>query len=93
MTLWLLGNTEKHKKYMLTDIGDEGSMELYTSESSDPKYIDEKRCSFVGFILSAGHNFVVNEIVDVMMRFGETEVEIKAYQPKSNTISSYYLGQ
>ena len=88
-----VGEYRKAEKYMLTDIEDEGSMELYTSESSDPKYIDEKGCSFVGYILSAGHNFVVNEIVDVMMRLGETEVEIKAYQPKSNTISSYYLGQ
>ena len=88
-----VGEYRKAEKYMLTEIEDEGSMELYTSESSDPKYIDEKGCSFVGYILSAGHNFVVNEIVDVMMRFGETEVEIKAYQPKSNTISSYYLGQ
>ncbi|XP_078341043.1 heat shock 70 kDa protein 12A-like isoform X2 [Crassostrea virginica] len=88
-----VGEYRKAEKYMLTDIEDEGSMELYTSESSDPKYIDEKGCSFVGYILSAGHNFVVNEIVEVMMRFGETEVEIKVYQPKSNTISSYYLGQ
>ena len=40
----------------------------------------------------AVHNFVVNEIVDVIMGFEETEVEIKAHQPKSNTISSYYLG-
>ena len=78
---------------MLIDIGDEGSIELYTSESSDPKYVDEKGSSFVGYILSAVHNFVVNEIVDVMMGFEETEVEIRAHQPKSYTISSYYLGQ
>ena len=88
-----VGEYRKAETYMLTDIEDEGSIALFTSESSDPKYVDEKGCSFVGFILSAGHNFEVNEIFDVMMRFGETEVEIKAYQPKSNTISSYYLGQ
>nr|XP_022299846.1 heat shock 70 kDa protein 12A-like [Crassostrea virginica] len=88
-----VGEYRKAETYMLTDIEDEGSIALFTSESSDPKYVDEKGCSFVGFILSAGHNFVVNEIFDVMMRFGETEVEINAYQPKSNTISSYYLGQ
>ena len=88
-----VGEYRKPEKYMLTNIGHEGSIKLYTSVSSDPKYVDEKGCSFVGYVLTAGHNFVVNEIVDVMMRFGETEVEIRAYQPKSNTIVSYYLGQ
>ena len=78
---------------MLTDIGNERSIELYTSESSDPKYVDEKVSAFVGYILSAVHNFVVNEIVDVMIGFEETVVKIKAHKPKSNTIFSYYLGQ
>ena len=78
---------------MLTDTGLEGDIELYTSESSDPKYVDEIGCSFVGYILSAGHDFVVNEIVEVKMRFGETEVEIEAHQPDSMKTVNYYLGQ
>ena len=88
-----VGEYRKAETYELTDIGVEGSMELFTSESSDPKYIDEIGSSFVGYILPAGHDFVVNETVDVMMRFGETEVEIKAHQPSSNKTAIYYLGQ
>ncbi|XP_078341045.1 heat shock 70 kDa protein 12A-like isoform X2 [Crassostrea virginica] len=88
-----VGEYLKPVEYKLTRIGHEGSIELYTSASSDPKYVDEKGCSFVGYILSAGHGFLPNEPVNVMMRFGETEVEIKAYQPKTKKTAVYYLGQ
>ena len=88
-----VGEYRKAEKYSLTDNGHEGSIELYTSVSSDPKYVVEKGCSFVGNILSAGHDFLLNENIEVMMRFGETEVEIKAHQPKSNKTATYYLGQ
>ena len=88
-----VGEYRKAEKYMLTDTGLEGDIELYTSESSDPKYVDEIGCYFVGNILSAGHDFVVNEIVEVKMRFGETEVEIEAHQPNSMKTVTYYLGQ
>ncbi|XP_078340961.1 heat shock 70 kDa protein 12A-like [Crassostrea virginica] len=88
-----VGEYRNPVEYKLTRIGHEGSIELYTSASSDPKYVDEIGCSFVGYILSAGHNFLVNEIVDVMMRFGETEVEIRAHQPKTEKTVVYYLGQ
>ena len=80
-------------KYKLTRIGHEGSIELYTSTSSDPKYVDERGCCFVGYILSAGHGFLPNETVNVMMRFGETEVEIRAHQPITKKTTVYYLGQ
>ena len=79
-----VGEYRAEREYTLTKIGYEGNLELYTSISSDPKYVDEKGCSFVGYILSAGHGFLVHETVNVMMRFGETEVEIKAHQLKNN---------
>ena len=41
-----------------------------------PKFIDEKGSFSVGYILSTGHGFHVNETLNVMMRFGETEIEI-----------------
>ena len=64
-----VGEYQKSVKCKLTRIGHEGSIELYTSASSDPKYVDEKGCCFVGYILSAGHGFLLNETVNVMMRF------------------------
>ena len=73
-----VGEYRKAEQYKLTKIGHEGSIELYTSVSSDPKYVDEEGCSFVGHILSAGHNF---------------KTQVEAHQPKSNTVASYYLGQ
>ncbi|XP_022297241.2 heat shock 70 kDa protein 12A-like [Crassostrea virginica] len=88
-----VGEYRKSVEYKLTRIGPEGSIELYTSASSDPKYVDEKGCCFVGYILSAGHGFLLNETVNVMMRFGETEVEIRAHQPKTGKTAVYYLGQ
>ena len=48
---------------------------------------------FVGYILSAGHGFLVHETVNVMMRFGETEVEIRTHQTKTENTAIYYLGQ
>nr|XP_022296996.1 heat shock 70 kDa protein 12A-like [Crassostrea virginica]XP_022296997.1 heat shock 70 kDa protein 12A-like [Crassostrea virginica] len=88
-----VGEYRAEREYFLTKIGYEGNLELYTSVSPDPKYVDEKGCSFVGYILTAGHGFLVHETVNVMMRFGETEVEIKAHQPKTNKTAIYYLGQ
>nr|XP_022300657.1 heat shock 70 kDa protein 12A-like [Crassostrea virginica] len=88
-----VGEYRKSVEYKLTRIGHEESIELYTSASSNPKYVDEKGCCFVGYILSAGHGFLLNETVNVMMRFGETEVEIKAHQSKTEKTVVYYLGQ
>ena len=88
-----VGEYRKEKQFYMRNLGRNGNFDLYTSVSDDPKYVDEKGCSFVGHILSAGHGFLLNETVNVMMRFGETEVEIKAHQPKSNKTAIYYLGQ
>ena len=88
-----VGEYRKTEIFSLNKIGRKGNLKLYTSVSSDPKYVDEKGCSSVGYILSAGHGFLQNENVEVMMRFGETEVEIKAHQPKSKKTAIYYLGQ
>ena len=53
-----VGEYRKAEKYMLTDTctGLEGDIELYTSESANPKYVDEIRSSFVSYILSSGHD-------------------------------------
>nr|XP_022297405.1 heat shock 70 kDa protein 12A-like [Crassostrea virginica] len=88
-----VGEYRKTENFLLNKIGHKGNLDLFTSVSSDPKYVDEKGCSFVGYILSAGHGFLLHENVEVMMRFGETEVEIKAHQPKSKKTAFYYLGQ
>ena len=37
--------------------------------------------------------FLVNETVDVMIRFAGTQDEIKAHQLKSMKTANYYLGQ
>ena len=56
-----------------------------------PKFIDEKGSFSVGYILSAGHGFHVNETLNVMMRFGETEIEIGAHHPKSKRTAIHFL--
>ena len=88
-----VGEYQDEYPFFLRKIGHKGNLELFTSVSDNPKYIDEKGSSSVGYILSAGHGFHVNETINVMMRFGETEIEIKAHQPKSNKTVNYFLGQ
>ena len=48
-----VGEYRKAEKYMLTDTctGLEGDIELYTSESANPKYVDEIRSSFLSYFL------------------------------------------
>lgn len=77
----------------MEEIGEMGNLSLFTSSNENPKYVDEVGCSFVGYILPAGHNFALNETIHVLMRFGETEIEIKAEQPSSGQTRFYYLGQ
>nr|XP_022297580.1 heat shock 70 kDa protein 12A-like [Crassostrea virginica] len=88
-----VGEYQHENPFFLRKIGHKGNLELFTSVSDNPRYIDEKGSSSVGYILSAGHGFRVNETINVMMRFGETEIEIKAHQPKSKKTAIYFLGQ
>lgn len=87
-----VGEYQKKKEYYLEDLQKNGSMPLYTSTSKDPKYVDEEGCSFVGYILSPGHNFLLKEDIEVMMCFGETEIKVHAHQPRSGKTAVYYLG-
>lgn len=84
---------QQEKFFTMEEIGEMGNLCLYTSLSENPKYVDEVGCSFVGYILHPGHNFALNETIHVMMRFGETEIEVKAEQPSSGQTRFYYLGQ
>lgn len=90
-----VGEYQFKKNYEMRDLGSKGNFSFYTSTSKDPKYTaaEEKECSFVGYLLPPGHSFLLNETVNIMIRFGETEIEIKAHQPKSGKTAIYYLGQ
>ena len=88
-----VGEYQNEKSFIIHTIGKDGNLHLYSSLKQNPKYVDEKECCFIGSILSPGHDFLSNETINVMMRFGETEIEIKAYQPKSDKTMRYYLGQ
>lgn len=88
-----VGEYQKERVFMLHKKVKHGDMKLYTSTEKNPKYVNENGCSFVGRILPPGHNFLLNETIHVMMRFGETEIEFKAHQPISNKTMVYYLGQ
>ena len=87
-----VGEYQQKKKYMIEEHFEDGNIELYTSTSENPKYVNEKGCTFVGNILTPGHNFSINEDIELMMCFGETEIKINAHQPKSGKTMVYYLG-
>ncbi|XP_056001684.1 heat shock 70 kDa protein 12A-like [Ostrea edulis] len=88
-----VGEYQKEEGYILRKIGSKGNLSLYSSTSENPKYIDEDGCSFIGYILPPGHKFLINEDTTVNMCFGETEIEFKAHQPKSQLTATYHLGQ
>lgn len=85
---------EYHQKngYMIHKICDDGNLKLFTTTNKNTKYVDEKGCSFVGYVLPKGHGFLLKEVMTVMLSFGETQVRIKVHQPKSNKTESYHLG-
>lgn len=56
-------------------------------------YVDEEGCFFIGYILTPGHGFLLNEDLFIKMCFGETEIEFNAHQPKSQKTATYYLAQ
>ncbi|XP_056000508.1 heat shock 70 kDa protein 12A-like [Ostrea edulis] len=88
-----VGEYQKKREYTLHGARSKGNLPLYSSTSKNPKYVDEDGCSFIGKILSPGHEFLLHEGVTVKMCFGETEIEFKVHQPKSQLTTSYYLGQ
>lgn len=88
-----VGEYQNENQYTIIRYGEKGNLELYTSTSKNPAYVDENNSSFIGHILSPGHSFLLNETIIVKMRFGETEIEINANQPKSQNTKRYYLGQ
>lgn len=88
-----VGEYQNENQYTMIRYGEKGNLELYTSTSKNPAYVDEKNSYFIGYTLSPGHSFLLNETIIVKMRFGETEIEINANQPKSQNTKRYYLGQ
>lgn len=88
-----VGQYQRKQKYYIEKFHKEGDIELYSSTTENPKYIDELGCSYIGCLLPKGHSFVLNEDIYVEMCFGETEIEFVAYQPKSKEKAVYYLGQ
>lgn len=88
-----VGEYQEEKPFIMHSYGEKGNLNLYASVSKNPQYVTDKGCFFIGCILSSGHNFLLNESVFIKMRFGETEIEFNAYQPKSKKSAVYYLGQ
>lgn len=88
-----VGEYQKEKKYNFHSKADATTMELYSSNEKNPKYVSDEGCYRIGNIVPNGHSFLQNESVLVKMRFGETEIEFNAYQPKSKQRAMYYLGQ
>ena len=86
------GEYHNANQYIIHKLGRDGNLKLYTSTNENTKYVDEKGCSFVGYILPKGHGFLLKETINVMLSFGETQVKIKVHQPKSNQTQSYHLG-
>lgn len=88
-----VGEYQGEGVYKLRDYGKYGDALLYSSTAENPTYVDEVNCFFIGYILSPGHCFLLKEDIIIKMRFGETEIEFNAYQPKSEKTAMYYLGQ
>lgn len=88
-----VGEYQNEKSYYIENRYKRGNIEIYSSTTQNPKYIYDQGCSYIGCILPNGHNFLLNENVFVKIRFGETEIEFYAYQPKSNQKAVYYLRQ
>lgn len=88
-----LGEYQNEKSYHIENRYKRGNIEIYSSTTQNPKYIYDQGCAYIGCILPNGHNFLLNENVFVKIRFGETEIEFYAYQPKGNQKAVYYLRQ
>lgn len=88
-----VGEYQKEKRYRIKGYVKSGSLRLYSTLSKNPKYVDEEGCFFIGCILSPDHDFILNEDIHIKMCFGETEIEFNAFQPKSQKMARYYLGQ
>lgn len=89
----IVGKYQNEEHYKIEERFQDGNLALYSSTSKNPKYTDEEGCFFIGIILKPGHNFLLNEDIVIKMRFGETEIEFNAHQPKSQKTAIYYLGQ
>lgn len=87
-----VGEYQKEKSYILHSYGRKGNFKLYASSSKNVEHVDDNGCFFIGYILSPGHKFILKESIIVKMRFGETEIEFNAHQPKSQQTSVYHLG-
>lgn len=87
-----VGEYQKEKSYILHNYGRKGNFKLYASSSKNVEHVDDNGCFCIGYILSPGHKFILKESIIVKMRFGETEIEFNAHQPKSQQTSVYHLG-
>lgn len=87
-----VGEYQKEKSYILHSYGRKGNFKLYASSSKNVEQVDDNGCFCIGYILSPGHKFILKESIIVKMRFGETEIEFNAHQPKSQQTSVYHLG-
>lgn len=87
-----VGEYQKEKSYILHSYGRKGNFKLYASSSKNVEHVDDNGCFCIGYILSPGHKFILKESIIVKMRFGETEIEFNAHQPKSQQTSVYHLG-
>lgn len=87
----IVGDYQQENRYLMESYSEDGNLPLYSS-LSNPKYIDEKGCNFIGYILPSGHDFLLNETINVQMHFGEPEIIFKAYQPKSGKSATFGLG-
>lgn len=88
-----VGEYQNEYDFYIEQYTEEGDLQLYSSTSTNPQYVDEEGCFAIGCILSPGHDFLLYEDIIVKMCFGETEIEFNAYQPKSQKTAKYYLGQ
>lgn len=87
-----VGEYQKEKSYILHSHGRKGNFKLYASSSKNVEQVDDNGCFCIGYILSPGHKFILKESIIVKIRFGETEIEFNAHQPKSQQTSLYHLG-
>lgn len=70
-----IGQYQRKQKFYIEKFHKEGDIELYSSTTENPKYIDELGCSYIGCLFPKGHSFLLNEDIYVEMCFGETEIE------------------
>lgn len=88
-----VGESQIEKRYRIKMCKNEVNLKLYASTSKYPKYVNEEDCFYIGHILSPGHEFVPGEYIDIKVFFGDTQIFLRANQPKSKKMAFCYLGQ